>query len=172
MNFQPLRTFTDIHDVQRQADNQRVTIADIRMHETTGQRPEDRFKDVKLRPLPELSPDCREVSNPKVYKDFAIKFDGNSYTTPPWAIGKRVTVKADKKEVAIFYKNKKLAVHARSYERKKRVELPAHQELVKKIQKKLWKEQHVASFITLAPEAEAYFKALASARQPLKKNIA
>lgn len=46
MNFWPLRTFTDIYDVQPQADNWRDTVANIRMHETTGQRPKEDRKSV------------------------------------------------------------------------------------------------------------------------------
>jgi len=63
------------------------------VHQTTGEVPIDRFAKVNLRPLPELLPDCRQVCSLTVYKDFAVKFDANSYTVPPRAIGKLVTLK-------------------------------------------------------------------------------
>jgi DNA replication protein DnaC len=35
---------------------------------------------VRLRPLPDLLPDCRQTQTLKVYNDFAVRFDANVYT--------------------------------------------------------------------------------------------
>lgn len=42
-NFLPGRTFIDMVDVQEQLDEWMATIADVRIHGTTRQRPIDRF---------------------------------------------------------------------------------------------------------------------------------
>ena len=76
-NFWPLRTFMDQDDVQNQTNHWRDNIANVRVHQTTGEVPIDRFDKINLRPLPELLPDCREVCSLTVYKDFAVKFDAN-----------------------------------------------------------------------------------------------
>ena len=88
-NFWPLRTFTDLADVQLQLSHWLATVANVRLHQTTGEKPQDRFATVHLRPLPQLVPDCRQTCLAKVHKDFAVRFDGNCYSSPPWTIGKK-----------------------------------------------------------------------------------
>jgi len=170
-NFWPLRSFTDLADVQLQAKQWLETVANVRIHQGTGQQPKDRFHKVRLRPLPDLLPDCRETCLLKVYKDFAVRFDGNAYTTPPWAIGKQVTLKADPFTVTIYLNEKKIATHHRCWERKKRIELPEHQQQVKKLQKKMWQDQQIAALSSLGQPAVDYLKALVEDRQPIKKNV-
>jgi len=89
-NFWPLRSFRDLRDLQAQADHWRDHVANVRVQSTTGEKPIDRFKREAMRPLPDLLPDCRDTAICKVYSDFSIRFDGNSYTVPPWAIDKGV----------------------------------------------------------------------------------
>ncbi len=171
-NFWPLRTFTDHDDVQNQANHWRDSIANVRVHQTTGEVPIDRFDKVNLKPLPELLPDCRQVCSLKVYKDFAVKFDANSYTVPPRAIGKLITLKANRTTITIYDQEKTIAAHSRCWDRKKRIELPSHKEQVKKMRRKLWQDRDIVAFISLGHKAEDYLNALADAGQPIKKNIA
>ncbi len=170
-NFWPLRTFSNLEDVIRQKDLWLDTVANVRIHETTNEVPAERFKKVSLSPLPEFLSDCRETADTKVYKDFCVKFDCNTYTTPPWAVGKRVTVKADQKKVSIYLREKLIATHFRSWERKKRIELPSHSEQVKKLEKKLWQDRDIALFASLGREASDYLQSLSKAQQPIRKNV-
>lgn len=170
-NFWPLRKFTDQDDVQSQVNQWRDSIANVRVHQTTGELPIDRFAKVNLRPLPELLPDCRQVCSLNVYKDFAVKFDANTYTVPPRAIGKLVTLKANQTTITIYDQEKTLAAHTRCWDRKKRIELPSHKEQVKKMRRKLWQDRDIVSFISLGHEAEDYLEAIASSGQPIKKNV-
>lgn len=170
-NFWPLRSFTDLNDVQRQVKGWLDTVANVRIHQSTRQRPVDRFLKVKLRPLPDLLPNGQETCSSLVHKDFAIRFDGNAYTAPPWAIGKKVTVKADQRVVSLYLKDKRIAVHQRCWKRKARIETPSHQEQVRKLRKKLWHDQQVAAFVSLAPVAIEYLQHLVDTRQPVKKHV-
>jgi transposase len=170
-SFLPLRSFSDLNDCQTQAVRWLDTVANARIHQTTGQRPADRFKQVHLRPLPTLLPDCRETHSVPVHKDFSVRFDSNDYTIPPWTIGKRLTLKADQTTVTLYHRDKVVATHPRCWKRKVRVELPGHREMVRKIQKKLWESREVASFASLGEQAREYLKALAQAGQPIKKNV-
>ena len=171
LNFWPLRTFTDLCDVNRQVKKWLDTVANVRIHRTTLKRPVDRFANVCLRPLPELLPDCRETETLKVYKDFAVRFDANTYTTPPWAISKQVTLKANQQTVIIFYQHKKIAVHDRCWQRGQRIETPTHKEQVRKLKRKLWLDKDIAAFSSIGKEAVTYLQALSQARQPIKKNV-
>lgn len=170
-NFWPLRTFTDLGDVNRQTRKWLDTVANVRIHQGTGKRPVDRLADVRLKPLPDLLPDCRETVTLKVHKDFAVRFDGNTYTVPPWTIGKYATLKADQNTVTIFYQHKKIAAHHRCWQRKQRIETTYHREQVKKLQRKLWLDKDITAFSSLGPEAREYLQALVNAKLPIKKNV-
>ena len=170
-NFLPLRSFKDLKDIQAQADHWRDNVASLRVHSTTGEKPIDRFKVEAMRPLPELLPDCRDMAPAKVYPDFSIRFDANNYTLPPWAIGKQVTVKADHHTLTVYLKERPIATHVRSWERRKRIELPSHKEAALKEKRKLWRSEEVAAFISLGEEAKSYLERLADTNQPIKKNL-
>jgi transposase len=170
-NFWPLRSFSDLFDLQAQANHWRDTIANVRIHGTTGQRPIERFQVQALRPLSEFLPDCRDTAPAKVYSDFSVRFDANTYTVPPWAIGKQVIVKADHRTLTIYLKDKVIATHPRSYKRKERVELPAHKEAALRQKRRLWKSDLVQAFISLGEEAKAYLEYLSDTHEPLKKNL-
>jgi transposase len=143
-NFWPLRSFKDRFDLQAQAD-----------HWT----------------LPEFLPDCRDTAPAKVYSDFSIRFDANTYTVPPWAIGKQVIVKADHRTLTIYLKDKAIATHPRCYKRKERVELPAHKEAALRQKRRLWRSDLVQAFISLGEEAKTYLEHLSDTHEPLKKNL-
>ena len=149
----------------------RGRVANVRIHQTTGCTPAERFADVRLKPLPALLPDCRETFQTKVYKNFSIRFDDNDYTVPPWTIGKTVTVKGDLNTVCIYLNQKRVAVHQRTFERKKRIELPAHVEQVKKLKKQLWRDREIAAFSSLGNPAVDYLKRLVDTGQPIRKNV-
>jgi transposase len=170
-NFWPLRSFTDLFDLQAQAEHWRDTIANLRVHGTTGQRPIERFQSQALKPLPEFLPDCRDTAPAKVYSDFSIRFDANTYTVPPWAIDKQVIVKADHRTLCVYLKDKVIATYPRSYKRKERIELPAHKEAALKQKRRLWRSDLVQAFISLGEEAKAYLEHLSDTHEPLKKNL-
>jgi hypothetical protein len=46
-NFWPLKSFTDLEDVNRQVIHWLDTVANVRLHKGTGKRPLDRFEQVK-----------------------------------------------------------------------------------------------------------------------------
>lgn len=170
-NFWPLRTFTDLRDVQIQAMHWLDTIANKRIHQTTGERPNERFARDMLNSLPDFSSDYRETCCLKVYKDFAVRFDGNVYSVPPWIVGKDVILKADLSKITIYYHDKKIATHSRSWKRKERIEIPSHKEQVKKLHNKLWQDKQVSVFLSLGEDAADYLQSLVKAGLPIKKNV-
>jgi len=170
-NFWPLRSFQDLNDVQDQAKQWLRTVANVRVHQTTGEQPDKRFEDVTLNALPDLLPDCRELCMLKVHKDFAVRFDANTYTTPPWTIGKKLTVKADTATVTIYNGSKKVVAHQRCWQRHCRIENKAHKEQVQKMKKRLWQDRQIAAFASLGADARLYLQGLIEAKIPIKKNI-
>jgi transposase len=170
-NFWPLRTFRDLTDLQAQANQWRDQVANVRVHNTTGQRPIERFDPKAMRPLPDLVPDCRDQAPAKVHTDFSIRFDGNTYTVPPWLIGKTITVKADHHQVTCYFKDKTVATHLRCWQRKQRIELPQHREAAQKHHRRHWYSQEVAAFISLGEIAKRYLEHLTTTNEPLHKSV-
>ncbi|PON10907.1 hypothetical protein C2W62_47600, partial [Candidatus Entotheonella serta] len=170
-HFWPLRSFTNLDDLQAQADHWRDQIANRRVHRTTGFRPIERFDPKAMRPLPEFLPDCRDTAVAKVHRDFAIQFDGNTYSAPPWAIAKTLTVKADHHHVTLYFKDKAIATHTRCWRRNQRLELPAHRQAAKQHHQRHWLSPEVAAFIALGDVAKTYLEQLATTQQPLQKSV-
>jgi transposase len=168
-NFWPLRKFTDLADLQRQTLNWLNTVANVRKHNTTGVPPVERLQG--LRPLPEVVPDCRQVATLLVHKDFGVRFDGNVYSVPPWAVGKHIIVKADTCRISVYFKDKLVACHLRCWSKKQRIELETHREQVKKLRNKLLYDREVVVFLSLGDLALQYLEKLSTARLPVRKNI-
>lgn len=171
-NFWPLRNFTGLDDVNHQVTVWLEKVANQRRHKTTGQKPEYLLKTGMLKPLPDPLPDYRETEALRVDKFFAVRFDGNTYTVPPRLVSQQVTVKADSRTVSIYYKEKQVVAHHRSWEKKKRIELPSHSEQVKRLRKKLFMDRQIMVFMSLGQEAADYLEKLADASQPVKKTVA
>ena len=169
--FWPLRTFRDLPDLQAQANQWRDQVANVRGHNTTGQRPLDRFVPKAMRPLPALLPDCRDTAHAKVHTDFSIRFDGNTDTVPPWLLGKTLTVKADHHQVTCYFKDTVVATHLRCWQRKQRIELSHHREAAQKPHRRHWDSQEVAAFIALGEIAKRSLEHLATTNEPRKKSV-
>jgi transposase len=116
-NFWPLREFTDLHDVNRQARQWMAEVANQRLHRETRERPLDRFKPQALRPLPIIPYDYRESTEALVHKDLRLPFDGNRYCVPHRYVGRRLTVKADSTSVTIYERTEEVVSYARSWRR-------------------------------------------------------
>lgn len=170
-NFWPLRSFTDLADINAQVKHWLDTVANVRLHKTTRERPVDRLKKCRLKALPQVLPDCRQTLPVLVHKDFAVRFDTNCYTTPPWCIGKTLTLKADSSRVWIYHKEKQIAVHNRCWQRFQRIEIPAHVQQVKKLKKRLWHDRDISAFCSLGHEAVEYLNGLIQNNLTVKKNI-
>ncbi len=170
-NFWPLRTFTDLDDVNHQVMEWLDATANQRLHQTTGEVPAHRLVKNALKPLPEPLPDFRETETLKVYKDFGVRFDTNVYTVPPRLVGKSITLKADSRTLTIFYKEKLVVKHLRNWKKKQRIDLPSHSEQVRKLRKKVFMGKQTMVFMSLGQEAVDYLEKLAYACQPLKKTV-
>lgn len=116
-NFWPLRTFTDLADVNAQARRWVQETANQRKHRETGQAPDQRFQPEFLRPIPLLAPDYRDAAEALVHKDLRVSFDGNRYCVPPRYVGHKLTIKADGSSVTIYDQSKEIVCYGRCWER-------------------------------------------------------
>src|SRR5215469_13061832 len=116
-NFWPLREFTDLYDVNRQARQWLAEVANQRVHRETRERPLDRFQPQALRPLPIIPYDYRDSSEALVHKDLRLPFDGNRYCVPHRYVGRRLTIKADSSSVTIYDRVNEIVSYPRSWRR-------------------------------------------------------
>ncbi len=116
-SFWPLRDFTDLHDVNRQARQWLAEVANQRQHRETRERPIDRFQTSALRPLPIIPYDYRDKVEALVYKDIRLHFDGNRYCVPPRFVGRRLTLKADSSSVSIYDRVNEIVSYPRCWRR-------------------------------------------------------
>lgn len=116
-NFWPLRSFIDIHDVNRQARQWLSEIANRRVHGETRERPAERFQPQSLRPLPVIPYDYRDTTESLVHKDLRMRFDGNRYCVPQRYVGRRLTIKADATSVTIYDRVNEIVTYPRCWRR-------------------------------------------------------
>ncbi len=107
----------------------RDQVANLRLHETTRQRPVDRFQHERslLRKLPAIPFDTDEVVPAVVNPHARIEFDGNRYSTPPTLVRRPVTIRASRDELRVVHEGQVVAQHARCYQRGQLIVLPDHQ---------------------------------------------
>jgi transposase len=116
-NFWPLRSFTDLADVNTQARQWLKETANQRRHRETSQKPDERFQPESLLPLPSMIADYRDAAQALVHKDIRLSFDGNRYCVPPRYVGSKLTIKADSSSVTIYDQHHEVATYARSWQR-------------------------------------------------------
>jgi len=112
-NFLVGRRFRDLDDLNRQLEEWLVTVADVRVHGTTGVRPIDRFPQenlIDVRHVPPYrleSPILRQVAS-----DARVSFKANRYSVPWRLVGKQVELRAENEEVLVLFDRQTVARHA------------------------------------------------------------
>jgi transposase len=116
-------------DYQQLAVHWRDEVANVRIHQATGQRPIDRFQAERssLRALPALGFDTDEIVETMPDSHARVKFDGNRYSVPPDVIRKPVTIRASAESVRVIHQGREIASHQRSYGRGQRIYQAEHQ---------------------------------------------
>ena len=86
----------------------RDQIANVRIHETTRERPIDRFQRERsmLHALPAIPYDTDEIVPAVVTPHARIEFDGNRYSVPPSLARRPVSIRADRDEVRILHEGR------------------------------------------------------------------
>ena len=116
-NFWPSARFVDIEDLNRQGLHWATSVADVRIHGTTHERPLDRLviEREHLAAVPgrsRLTVFLREER--KVGRDGFVRYGGAWYGVPWTWSGQIVQLDAGKDTVTIFSGEERLALHARA----------------------------------------------------------
>ena len=152
------RSFECFEDYVHFAPHWRDTIANVRIHATTQQRPVDRFEDEhrKLRPLPLIPFDSDEVVVALATPHARVRFDGNRYSVPPEVARKPVTLRADSHELRVIYEGTEIARHTRCYDKRQLLVLPDHQLAAIQMRQRRRARQRQHEFDALGPQARRF----------------
>jgi len=158
-------------DYQAFAPVWRDQVANARMHETTRERPVDRFHRERslLRALPAIPFDTDEVLPAVVSPHARIECDSNRYSVPPYLVRRPVTIRASRHEVRVLHEGKVLAQHVRCYQRGQLIVLPDHRLAALALRQRSRGSAMEQEFDALGPEARLFHLHLKS--QPVKTGV-
>ena len=165
-NFLAGLDIADFAAVNPAAEHWMDTVANVRLHGETGKRPADMFATEKdcLRPLPQNPYDVATISTVRASRQFRVTVDTNRYSVPAEYAGAQLTLKSYPQRLCIYAKEKLIARHVRSYDRRKDFENPDHVKPLL-IQRKKAKDQKLfMRFLTLSDKAEAYYRQMQQRR--------
>jgi transposase len=149
----------------------RDQVANVRIHETTRERPIDRFQRERslLRALPAIPFDTDEVVPAVVTPHARIAFDGNRYSVPPELARRPVSIRADGDQVCIWHQGRLAAQHVRCYQRRHLIVRPDHRLAALALSRRSRSSALEDAFDALGPEARQFHLHLK--KQPVKTGV-
>ena len=149
------------------------TVADVRMHASTHQRPVDRFEDerAKLGPLNPNGYDLGTVKTVRATSTCRVPLESNHYSVPPHLAGQRLTLKAYPDRVCVYHHDQLVARHARSLERHRDTEDPEHVRVLQAQRASAREQRLMVQWLALSPRAQAYGDGLLAKRVNARGHI-
>jgi transposase len=162
---------TRFEDYLALAPQWRDQVANVRLHETTRERPVDRVERERslLRALPAIPFDTDLVVPAVVTPHARIEFDGNRYSAPPHVVRRPVTIRASRDEIRVLHEGQLIAQHVRCYERGQLIVSPDHHLAALTLRKRSRGTAMEIEFDALGPEARQFHCHLKS--QPVKAGV-
>jgi hypothetical protein len=142
------------------------TVANVRVHGETGKRPVDRFQRelIAMNPLPPHPYDIANIDQVRASNQFRVSVDGNRYSVPAEYAGALLTLKTYPDRICIYQREKMIARHVRSYDRKKDFELPDHPKALLAQRRKARDQKIFTRFLSLSDRADDYYRQLEQRR--------
>jgi transposase len=137
-------------------------VANMRIHDSTRERPIDRFEkeQLHLRPLPALPYDTDDINLVVGNSHARVRFDTNRYSVPPEFARKPLTLRADDNWVVVIHAGREVARHKRSFQKRQIIVDPQHRQAALACRKRSLAREIEARFDDLGPEAKAFRVAL------------
>jgi transposase len=154
------------------------TIANVRIHGETHQRPIDLFAQERPQ-LRQLNPNPYDVARTlttNASSQFRITLDTNRYSAPCAYAHRRLTVKAYPERICIYFDTQLIARHQRRYGRHEDIEDPEHAKALIAQRGRAREQRLMMRFFSITPDAQAYYEGLEqkrfNARQHVRKILA
>ena len=157
LSFQP---------VNPAVDQWRDTVANVRIHGETHQKPIELFEKEKplLKPLPVMPYDCAAIQPADANRCCRVAFQANRYSVPYLYASQKLTLKIYPDQLLFFHNEKLIATHARSYDRRQNVANPDHAKELLAQRKQARDQTLLLAFLSLCPQAELYCRKLQEKR--------
>ncbi len=165
-NFLNGLDFLDFSAVNPAAEIWLATIANVRIHGETHQRPVDLFKEEQalLRPINPMPYDLGRIKSQRATKQFRIALDANHYSVPAEYASCRVTIKATPTWVCIYHQDKLIARHVRRYDRHQDYEDPDHPKALLEQRHNAREQRLLKQFLNLSRHAQTYVEGIEQRR--------
>lgn len=165
-NFLAGLQIPDFRAIQPAASRWMDSVANVRIHGVTRKRPLDLFQEEQpsLQSLPVHPFDIATVSQVRASSQFRVTLDTNRYSVPAEFAGARLLLKTYPDRLCLYFEDKLIARHDRSYDRFQDFEDPDHpKELL--VQRKKARDQKIfMRFLALSPKAHQYYRNLEQRR--------
>jgi transposase len=177
-NFLRGLELTEFGAIQAAAKVWLDTIANVRIHGETHQRPLDLFAQERphLQPLPQNRYDVARTTTVRASSQFRITLDANRYSVPAAYAHRRLTVKAYPDRVCVYFDAELIARHPRSYARHQDIEDQEHAKGLIARRSRAREQRLMLRFLALSPDAQAYHDGLErkrfNARHHVRKILA
>jgi transposase len=154
------------------------TLANVRMHASTHQRPIEMFEHecAALKPLNPNGFDLARIITVRANKQFRVALDSNHYSVPASYAGRSLLLKAYDDRVCVYEADKLVARHVRSMDRHQDIEDPQHPKALLEQRSSGREQRLLTQFLAISPRAQAYRAGLEAkrvdARAHLRKIVA
>jgi transposase len=144
------------------AEHWRDNTANVRIHSQTGEKPVVLFEKERggLKPLPPLSYDIATIESVRACRQFRVVLDTNRYSVPCQYAGMPLTLKIYPDRLCLYDREKLIARHVRSYDRRQDFENPDHVKPLLQQRKKARDQKIYIRFLSLSDNADAYYRQL------------
>ncbi len=142
------------------------TVANVRTHGETGQKPAEMYalELPHLYPLPSEPYDIGVVKQVRASRQYRVVIDTNAYTVPAQLAGVALTAKLYPDRICFYHEDKLIARHVRSYGRKNDLEDPDHSKILLSQRKKARDQAIYMRFLSLSDKAREYYRQLQNRR--------
>lgn len=176
LNFWPGRSFKDFTDLCEQARVWLTETANRREHRAIRRIPELVFaaeERAKLAPLRPDRYDTDEILTSEVPPNFHLTYQTNRYSVPWTMVGQVVTVRVTEDHVRIFYAERQVTAHERSYGKHRDFTKPQHQEGLLEIKSaaKDGRAWQVDALKSMGPELGQYLDCLGASPRSLRHEL-
>jgi transposase len=178
MNFWHNRKFKDFWDLCAQADEWRDDTANLREHRATKRIPRLVFEHEEKALLAKANPEpyeTDEIFSEVIRPDFHIIYETNQYSVPWTLVGCVATVRVDALEFRVYYQDRFVTKHERSYQKhQKPFTKPEHEQGLREI-KPQGKNAHihwqVETLESYGDSLTMYLKCLRHSHRSLRQEV-
>ena len=149
------------------------TVANVRVHGETRQRPVDLFaqEQTQLRPLSALPYEAAVVRCVRANGRFRVIVDTNRYSVPARYASAALTLKAFPNRLCFYHQEQLVAEHVRSYDRHQNFEHPDHAAPLLAQRQTARRQQWLIRFLALSPQAPEYYRQLETRRSVPRHHV-